>query len=508
MEPGGTAAVGGNAGSRGGLGGAGTGGQGGASGTDQSDGGQGAVGSVGSGGAAGVGGECGHSVCGDECVDVQSSPRHCGECGHECDGDTHVQTLACVQGVCQPVCEQHFASCRNPPANQADDGCETDLRTTGAHCGSCERACRKDNASGTSCIEGECQPVCKTGFADCVRHEAPVTDDGCETNVRASAEHCGECGRDCGSGDCRGGRCEGLSCAGLAGTECLGESCCLSIDVPPGRFDMGRGTGADACPTGMTCADDEQPEHEATLSAFALDKYEVTVGRFRAFVEAFGDGWRPSEGEGAHPSIPGTGWQASYQLSSDKAELEGRLTCSPNLQTWQPPDGMNADDAYPMNCVNWYEAFAFCVWDGGRLPTEAEWEMAAVGGSENRLYSWGSAAPTASSANWSGSANSPFVPVGTYQGTSGMWNGLWGHADLAGSLNEWAFDYYSDHYEQVAAGCANCCNLDADSRRVWRGGNFAGSGNALRSAQRGGSDPTQRYGNGLGLRCARTVFGG
>ena len=64
----------------------------------------------------------------------------------------------------------------------------------------------------------------------------------------------------------------------------------------------------------------EQPEHPATVSSFYLDKYEVTVGRFRAFVAAFDAGWRPSVGEGANAAVesaqglaPGaTGWQSAW----------------------------------------------------------------------------------------------------------------------------------------------------------------------------------------------------
>jgi hypothetical protein len=53
-----------------------------------------------------------------------------------------------------------------------------------------------------------------------------------------------------------------------------------------------------------------------------------------------------------------------------------------------PPDAAHAN--LPMNCMNWYEAFAFCAWDGGRLPTEAEWNYAAAGGDQQRAYPWSS----------------------------------------------------------------------------------------------------------------------
>jgi formylglycine-generating enzyme required for sulfatase activity len=46
-----------------------------------------------------------------------------------------------------------------------------------------------------------------------------------------------------------------------------------------------------------------------------------------------------------------------------------------------------------MNCVNWYEAYAFCIWDVGFLPRETEWEYAAVGGNQQRQYPWGTADP-------------------------------------------------------------------------------------------------------------------
>ena len=46
-----------------------------------------------------------------------------------------------------------------------------------------------------------------------------------------------------------------------------------------------------------------------------------------------------------------------------------------------------------INCVNWFEAYAFCIWDGGFLPTEAEWNYAASGGSEQRYYPWSASFP-------------------------------------------------------------------------------------------------------------------
>jgi sulfatase modifying factor 1 len=345
--------------------------------------------------------------------------------------------------------------------------------------------------------------------------------DGECVDLLSDPFNCGGCDNVCSTRGCVDGQCEygpeGPSCAG--GLDCNGESCCKSIRVPGGTFPMGRGTETcsgctDGCPAGVSldCSSDEQPEHPASVRDFYLDKYEVTVGRFRQFVDAYDAGWRPSEGEGANEAVESaqgleagaTGWHSDwgeyqYTLPTDRAEFEDWIACHDTLETWTPTPGAN--ETYPMNCVNSYEAFAFCIWDGGRLPTEAEWEYAAAGGDENRLYPWGNDITEPLPASYYDNHNTPFLSVESEPAG----NGRWGHADLAGSMEEWVLDRYEDdYYTTTQTGCLDCANLTTASIGVVRSGYWGHDPGHLRAAYRATSGSIIRR-SLAGLRCAKTA---
>jgi len=310
----------------------------------------------------------------------------------------------------------------------------------------------------------------------------------------ASASSGGNGGNDTGSSAGVGGTATGPNCLGLPSTcgPFGNESCCATITVPGGMFYRGYDGVAPY----------SKMDYPASVSTFALDKYEVTVGRYRAFVAAkmATSSTPPAAGSGAHPLIPGSGWNPIWNFLFDSETIGMR---GPDM-TWTDTIGPNEN--LPMNCVPWYKAFAFCVWDGGRLPTEAEWNYAAAGGDEQREYPWGSAAPDDTLAVFNcqavgdaGCALTDLLPVGSKPAG----NGRYGHADLAGSLWELVLDQYGSY----PVPCSDCAAVPTDQypKPVHRGGSYESTAGGMRTAAARLDGSVLQQTSDLGFRCARAA---
>lgn len=378
--------------------------------------------------------------------------------------------------------------------------CYMDTATNPQRCGDACKRCPTGDHGTPTCAEGMCALRCEEGY----HFEA-------------------------GSCHARPG-CKGLEKA------CDGKDCCAMDRIPeegapPIRFVRGYDRSDN---------ETELPEFQpassppVTVDPFWLDRYEVTVARYRLFVEDY-ERWRgasnPRPGHGTHPRIPTGGWRSAWNvqgtiagaptslevLPASKADLIARLKrqdCG-SFHSWTDQAGANENLA--INCVDFYLAFAYCIWDGdsstSRIPTEAEWMAAAHGGGKQRAYPWSDPPESLEIENRAKYGDVDRLPlaVGSYP----LGAGLWGTLDLGGNVHEWVRDgaTTSQHYSYVRAPSdpIDLTNDDDTGRpRALRGGSFKRIGcpecdarTRLRVAARQVLYPYQAY-NDTGVRCARS----
>ncbi len=309
------------------------------------------------------------------------------------------------------------------------------------------------------------------------------------------------------------------------------------VDTPPSCETGEGGTGPRCGTRNVTCCESrpvpggmyyrrlDNPAstknvHLTAVSNFLLDTYEISVGRFRTFLSA-GQGTQESPPEakaGAHPQIWDSGWRPAWNeslVANREAFDAALLGCDGReFMTWTEEVGDK--EKLPMNCITWFEAFAFCVWDGGRLPTEAEWYYAATGGKEQRYYPWSSPSHSTDidpshavhDCTVDGLAPEGCVSAGPRQVGSRSPNGdgLWGQSDLAGNVWEWTLDWFANGYippdPEVCHDCANTDDTANTMSRVVRGGSFNNKPLDLRAAKRLNIRPVVRN-TFIGARCAR-----
>ncbi len=217
--------------------------------------------------------------------------------------------------------------------------------------------------------------------------------------------------------------------------------------VPAGEFTMGSNDSGQA---------DEKPAHKVTLSAFLIDRYEVTVGQFKKF-------------------------------------------CTATPGKFLPEQQPESTDSHPVVSVDWNDAKAYAEWAGRRLPTEAEWEKAARG-TDARTYPWGNQDDEKKrNGTGAGDGFDGLAPVGSFPGGASPCGAL----DMSGNGWEWCADWYDENYYGTRAATArDPQGPSSRSSRVLRGGRWDDDPGNLRAALRNRGDPTSRNVN-LGFRAAR-----
>jgi formylglycine-generating enzyme required for sulfatase activity len=220
------------------------------------------------------------------------------------------------------------------------------------------------------------------------------------------------------------------------------------IWIPPGTFMMGCSPGDNECQA------NEKPAHLVTISrGFWIGQTPVTVGAYKRFAGA-------------------TGRQMPKASGFNRA--------------W-------TDEGMPIVNENWHDAHDYCAWAGGRLPTEAEWEYAARGGSATARYG-------------------PIDEVAWYDKNSGKRahdvgqkraNGF-GLYDILGNVWEWASDWHDESYYQ-SSHSQDPTGSASGSARVLRGGSWFDNPSYVRVSYRGRFNPTSSWYN-VGFRCGGEVF--
>jgi formylglycine-generating enzyme len=446
------------------------------------DPGAGAGGVDNAGGADSAAAGAGGASESDACIGNPCNTPPAASCANSGELITYDAVGSCKDGVCSYTehdiactCESDACTtdpcadvtCGSPPTSNCED---SQTRVTYAVSGTC---------SAGSCSYAPTEVACSGGTPLCKAAGATSTCVQCLSN-----EDCGGTTPLCNK---TGNVCESFpSCVGLPKT-CgpAGDAdCCAANLVAGDTFNRGN-----------------DQTYPAIVADFRLDNYEITVGRFRKFVGAYSQAMI-KKGAGKNPNdASDAGWDWNASLPADAAALKSALKCSTSFQTWTDAAGTPATESLPINCITWFEAAAFCIWDGGRLPTEAEWNYAAAGGKEQRSYPWGTTTPNCNYANFGLNCVTGAGGTNRVGSESPVGDGLYGQSDLAGNVWEWVQDWYWNYQ----SSCDNCSGPPFPPEppyRVIRGGSFGSNAAALLTSHRLNLGPSE-VGHGYGARCAR-----
>ncbi len=250
--------------------------------------------------------------------------------------------------------------------------------------------------------------------------------------------------------------------------------------------------------------EDERPQRPVRLKAFAIDRYEVTNAQYRAFLA---DVKKNGDAAWAHPDQP----KGKDHTPRYWKEFNPLLQDSEFAQLAQFSAATFTQDDTPVVGVDWFDAYAYAKWAGKRLPTEAEWELAARG-TDGRRWPWGNdwqwglcnigGAKSGADVRAKGREKDGYIypaPVGRFPGGRSPF----GCDDMAGNAAEWVADWYAaDEYRTDSA--ENPRGPRTGVARVVRGGSSQNYPSYTRGAARARREPEFRAFT-LGFRCAKDL---
>jgi len=238
------------------------------------------------------------------------------------------------------------------------------------------------------------------------------------------------------------------------------------VFVKGGTFQMGSNEGEY----------DEQPIHFVTINDFYISKYEVTNAEFCEFLN-----------DNKTDTIKSGIYAGQNMITDDKiAYWPWRIYKSGS--NWSSMIGYAN---FPVFYVTWFGANEYCKWAGGRLPTEAEWEYAAGGGSDSL---------SEGRQKWAVANNVGFLNTYAWysfvcdeaQQVGAKLPNLLGLYDMSGNVWEWCSDWYGKSYYDTITQ-VNPIGKSTGTHRVIRGGSFSDFGYLCRVSCRNSYLPTDSY---------------
>lgn len=279
------------------------------------------------------------------------------------------------------------------------------------------------------------------------------------------------------------------------------------VEIPEGEFLMGTNS-EEGFP-----ADGEGPIRKVAIDSFHIDKYAVTNEEFAEFVEATN---YKTEAESF-------GWSFVFYmfLSEDVSKkVTQNVAGTPWWYVvedayWKQPEGPGSSvrgrEDHPVVHISWNDADAYAQWSGKRLPTEAEWEYAARGGLEQKIYPWGDELTPAGVHHcniWQGTFPKENTEADGYKATAPVDafepNG-YGLYNMSGNVWEWCSDWFTRSLHNKG-GRSNPAGPEKGDARVMRGGSYLchkSYCNRYRVAARSSNTPDSSTGN-IGFRCVNS----